>query len=183
MKISIVTGNKYKLEEFHQILGEDIELEQLDIDLPEIQEIDAKAVIEAKLDEAIRHTDNLVIVEDTGLYFNAWNGLPGVLIKWFDKTVGNKGVVDMLDKFDDKSAYRLCTIGLAAKGKKPVFFQGEIKGTIIPPRGNCRFGWDPIFIPENHTKTFGEMSKEEKNTLSMRKIALEKLKQYLAETQ
>ena len=183
MKLSIVTGNKGKLEEFQQILGNSLNLEQLDIDLPEIQEIDAKAVIEAKLDEAIRHTDNLVIVEDTGLYFNAWNGLPGVLIKWFDKAVGNNGVVDMLAKFDDKSAYGQCTIGLAAKGKKPVFFKGRINGTITPPRGECGFGWDPIFIPENHTKTFAEMSKEEKNTMSMRKVALEKLKQYLVEIQ
>ena len=108
MKLSIVTGNKGKLEEFQQILGNDIELEQLDIDLPEIQEIDAKAVIEAKLDEAIRHTDNLVIVEDTGLYFNAWNGLPGVLIKWFEKAVGKDSLVNMFITYPPQASLQLC---------------------------------------------------------------------------
>ena len=179
MKVSFITGNKGKLEEFQQILGNDIELEQLDIDLPEIQETDAKAVIEAKLEEAVKHTDNLVIVEDTGLYFNAWNSLPGVLIKWFIKSVGNKGTAKMLDPYEDKSAYAQCTIGFASKGREPVFFEGRINGKIIPPKGEGGFGWDPLFVPDNHTSTFGEMSREEKNRMSMRKIALEKLREYL----
>ncbi len=179
MKLEFITGNKGKLEEFQQILGSDIELGQLDIDLPEIQEIDAKAVIEAKLKEAVRHTDNPIIVEDTGLYFNAWNGLPGVLIKWFIKSVGNKGTAKMLDSYEDKSAYACCTIGLASKGKEPVFFQGKITGKIVPPKGDGGFGWDPIFIPDGYSITFGEMSREEKNQISMRKIALEKLREHL----
>ena len=59
------------------------------------------------------------------------------------------------------------------------FFEGEIKGTIVNPRGKTDFGWDPIFQPNGHKKTFGEMTKEEKNKISHRKVAVEKLKEHL----
>jgi len=54
-----------------------------------------------------------------------------------------------------------------------------VKGTIVEPRGETNFGWDPIFQPEGYTKTFAEMSADEKNSLSMRKLAAEKLKESL----
>jgi XTP/dITP diphosphohydrolase len=58
------------------------------------------------------------------------------------------------------------------------YFEGTIKGIIVSPRGTG-FGWDPIFQPEGYSKTFGELTAEEKNSVSMRKIAVEKLKEYL----
>jgi XTP/dITP diphosphohydrolase len=67
-------------------------------------------------------------------------------------------------------------------GDQIVFFEGEIKGKIVSPRGTGGFGWDQIFQPEGYDKTFGEMSLEEKNKISMRKQALTKLKAYLKET-
>ena len=179
MQLSFITGNSNKLNEFRQILGSDIELEQLNIDLPEIQEIDARKVVEAKLKEAVKHTGNIVIVEDTGLFFNAWNNLPGVFIKWFLNTVGNDGITRMLEPFDDKTAYAQVIVGLASRDIEPVFFEGRVDGRIIPPRGKSNFGWDPIFIPGNSDKTYGEMDKDEKNNISMRYIAVRKLKDYI----
>ena len=87
--IYFVTGNKNKFEEAKGVLPE---LEQLDLDLPEIQEIDATMIVKAKLEEAFKHHDGPFIVEDTSLYIDGLKGLPGPLIKWFLKTVGIQGL-------------------------------------------------------------------------------------------
>jgi non-canonical purine NTP pyrophosphatase (RdgB/HAM1 family) len=170
-----ITGNKGKLTEVQNILGD---VEALDIDLPEIQEIDAHKIIKAKLEEAQKHHEDEFIVEDTSLYFEAMNGLPGPLIKWFMKTVGNDGLYKMISVFGNFNAEAKTIIGHSDLEGSIEFFEGSIKGTIVPPRGTG-FGWDPIFQPEGYNKTFGELTAEEKNSFSMRKLAIEKLKEYL----
>ena len=80
MKIYFITGSKGKFEEVKQIIPEII---QKDIDLPEIQETDAKKIIANKLQEALKHVKSGCVVEDTSLYIASLNGLPGPLIKWF----------------------------------------------------------------------------------------------------
>ena len=62
---------------------------------------------------------------------------------------------------------------------KPIVFRGEVQGQIVSPRGGTNFGWDPVFLPNGYTKTFAEMSPEEKNAISHRRIAVLKLKEYL----
>src|SRR3989344_6958047 len=89
MSIYFITGNKGKLAEVQSILGN---VEGLDIDLPEVQSLDAHEIIKAKLEEAKKHQTGEFIVEDTSLYFEALKGLPGPLIKWFMKTIGNDGL-------------------------------------------------------------------------------------------
>ncbi len=96
MAIHFITGSKNKLAEIQAILGD---VEQLDIDLPEVQELDAHKIIRAKLEEALNHKKEAFIVEDTSLYFDALKGLPGPLIKWFMKTVGNEGLFKIADAF------------------------------------------------------------------------------------
>lgn len=83
--IYFITGNKNKFEEVRAILPD---AEQLDIDLPEIQEIDAHGIIRAKLHAAFAHEEGEFIVEDLSFYLECLNGLPGPLIKWFLKTIG-----------------------------------------------------------------------------------------------
>ena len=176
MSLYFITGNKGKLAEVQSILGD---VEALDIDLPEIQSLDAHEIIQAKLEEAQKHQKGEFIVEDTSLYFEALNGLPGPLIKWFMKTIGNDGLYKIAESFGNFNAEAKTMIGYSDAEGKIEFFEGNIKGTIVPPRGEG-FGWDPIFQPEGYDKTFGELSVEEKNSFSMRKVAMEKLKNYLA---
>ena len=79
----------------------------------------------------------------------------------------------------DNSAYAE-TIACLYDGKDVMFFKGRLDGKITEkPRGTKGFGWDPIFQPVGHTRTFGEMDDEEKNAISMRKEAFLKLKEYL----
>ena len=175
MSLYFITGNKGKLAEIQAILGD---VEALDIDLPEIQELDAHKIIQAKLAEAQKHQSGEFIIEDTSLYLECMNGLPGPLIKWFLKTIGNEGLYKIAESFGNFNVEAKTIIGYSDSDGKVQFFEGSLKGTIVSPRGEG-FGWDAVFQPEGYDKTFGELSAEEKNTFSMRKIAVEKLKEYL----
>lgn len=175
MALYFITGNKGKLAEVQSLLGD---VEALDIDLSEIQELDAHKIIKAKLEEALKHHSGEFIVEDTSLYFDAMNGLPGPLIKWFMKTVGNEGLYKMAQTFGNFNAEAKTIIGYSGHGGNIEYFEGIIKGTIVAPKGEG-FGWDPIFQPEGYSKTFGELSADEKNSFSMRKRAVAKLKEHL----
>lgn len=176
MKIYFITGNKNKFEEVKSILPH---VEQLDIDLPEIQEVDAKEILKAKLLEALNHKKAEFIVEDTSLYLKCLNGLPGPLIKWFMKTIGNEGLYNIIAKFGNAKAEAKTIIGYAKNSEEIYYFEGTIGGKIVSPSGKSGFGWDPIFQPDNNSKSFAEMSQEEKNKISMRRIAVNKLKEFL----
>ncbi len=176
MAFYFITGNENKFAEVKSVLPK---VEQLVLDLPEIQDVDATEIVEAKLLEALKHKEGEFIIEDTSLYFNCLNGLPGPLIKWFLKTIGNQGLFNITDKLGDNKAEAKTIIGYAENKHQVHFFAGSIKGRIVFPRGDSNFGWDPIFQPEGYSKTFAEMNSEEKNAISMRRIALNKLKEFI----
>jgi non-canonical purine NTP pyrophosphatase (RdgB/HAM1 family) len=172
-----ITGNKDKLREVRDIIGADIK--QLDVDLPEIQEMDARVIIEDKLERAFVHHDGPFIVEDTSLHIDGLNGLPGPLVKWFLQAVGNAGVVEMARASGDMQAQAKTIVGYARSADDVRFFTGSLSGKVVAPRGKNGFGWDPIFQPQGKTETFAEMGDEEKNILSMRRRAFEKLHTFL----
>jgi len=177
MSLYFITGSKNKFEEVKAILGD---IDHLDIDLPELQDIDAKNIIRAKLLEALNHKDGEFIVEDTSLYLDCLKGLPGPLIKWFLKTIGNDGLTNLTEKLGDNKAKAKTIIGYAKNRGEIRFFEGTVPGKIVAPTETSDFGWDPIFQPDGYNKTFAEMTAEEKNGVSMRKIAVEKLKEFLS---
>ena len=170
------TGNINKLREVNGILGKD--LQQINIELFESQGVDVVEVIKEKAKDAFHKTGKLVLVEDTSLEFFAWGGLPGALVKWFLGAVGNVGLLKMLQNETNRQAIAKTAIGFY-DGTKCHVFLGEIRGEIAKEvRGDGGFGWDPIFIPEGHTKSFAEMSPEEKNAVSMRRLAVVQLKEF-----
>lgn len=180
MSIHFITGNKNKFEEVQSILGDSYPLKQLDIDLPEIQDIDPRNIIRAKLLEALKHTHEECIVEDTSLFMNCLNGLPGPLIKWFLSTVGNTGLTHIAEKLENNKAEAKTIIGYAQNCDEILFFEGSVSGQIVPTEGASNFGWDPIFLPDGHDTTFAKMTAEEKNKLSMRAIAARKFREHLS---
>lgn len=181
-KIVLVTSNKAKARDIQKILGFPINV--ADIELEEIQETDLGKIAIHKINEAFEKIGSPVIIDDVGLYINAWNGFPGPLIKWILKA--GEGNASMLLKMMEGEENRKAQVRLVAAyhdGKKAHIFFGEDKGEIAEEiRGENGFGWDPVFIPEGSTKTFAEMSFEEKNKDSHRRQALEKLKKFLEET-
>ena len=175
--IIFITGNENKLREAKQILG--IEMVSKNLDIKEIQDVDLGEVIKDKLMHAYKLIKKPVMVEDTGLFLNALNGFPGALVKQLLGRVGREGIVKLLEGFDDKSVIAKCAVGFTKDGKDLKVFIGEAEGLIVSPRGESGFGWDPIFQPKGHDKTFAEMSSEEKNSISHRYKALKKFKEYL----
>ena len=176
--LKFITGNKNKFEEIQTVVG--FPLKQTNIDLPELQEIDAYAIIKAKLIAAQKFEDGEYIVEDTSLYLECLgNKLPGPLVKWFEKGIGNEGILEITERFTNNKATAVTLIGLITKQKEIHFFEGKVKGTIVSPTGDKDFGWGPYFVPEGKNKTFGEMEREEKHEVSMRAKAAEKLKAFL----
>ncbi|MBS3090959.1 non-canonical purine NTP pyrophosphatase [Candidatus Pacearchaeota archaeon] len=171
-EIYFITENKNKFLEAKAIIPE---LEQLDLDIPEIQELDPKKIIEEKLKEAIKRKKGQFIVEDTSLYIKGLNRLPGPLIKWFLKSLECRGIYELTTKQGDNNAEAVTVIGYY-NGKEEKFFKGSIKGKIVYPKSESKFGWDPIFQPEGYNVSFNDMPKEEKNKISMRAQAFKKLK-------
>ncbi len=170
-----ITGNKNKVKEFQEILG--FKLDHMGLDLEEIQEIDIKKVSEDKARKAFNIVKKPVIVEDTGLFFEALNGLPGALIKWFEERLTYLEICNLLKENRNATA-RTCVSYYNGNNLKQ--FIGEVHGQISKtPKGKNGFGWASIFIPNGSNKTFAEMNSKEKYSLSMRKIALDKLKKDL----
>ncbi|KAI9757871.1 MAG: nucleoside triphosphate pyrophosphohydrolase ham1 [Chaenotheca gracillima] len=178
--LNFITGNKNKLIEVRDILGDTVTLDSQALDLVEIQ----GTIEEISSDKCRRAVDAVkgpVLVEDTCLCFKALKELPGPYVKWFLQALGTEGLNNLLAAYDDKSAQAVCTFAYSAgPGHEPIIFQGRTDGKIVPPRGPANFGWDPCF--EYEGKTYAEMTKTEKNKISHRFKALEKLKHWL-ETQ
>lgn len=171
-----VTGNHQKLKEFEEILG--IKLNHSDLDFEEIQSINVEEVAEHKARQAYALLNEPVIVEDTGLYFEDLNGLPGALIKHFVKKLPLEKICSLVG--ENRKA-RAVTCICYFDGEEIKTFVGETGGEIVrEPRGTNGFGWDPIFVPEGYEKTFAELSDEEKTSKFMRKEAIKKLKSFLA---
>ncbi|GHO59267.1 non-canonical purine NTP pyrophosphatase [Ktedonobacter robiniae] len=174
--ILFVTGNKDKLREVSELIPA---VQGIDVDLPEIQELDAHKVIAAKLVEAQKYHSGAFLVEDTSLSLNGMGGLPGPLAKWFVRSIGIDGVYALSKTFGARATARTI-VGYADENNNMLFFEGSLGGLVVPPRGTDGFGWDAIFQPDGHEKTFAEMSLEEKSQCSMRKIAIEGLRNYLS---
>ena len=170
-----VTGNANKVREAGDILG--VTLEQVEVGgIFEMQTQNIEKLVNHKCQQAYDSLKCPVLVEDSSLLFNAWNGLPGVLVKWFERTVGCEGMLKMLQPFEDRDATAVCCFALH-DGKNIRTAIGEIEGTIATKvRGNNGFGWDVFFITEGYERTFAEMESGDKNAISHRKKALENLK-------
>lgn len=174
MDIIFVTGNANKAREAERILG--IGIETSDLDIHEIQAIDVEEVVK---DKAIRAFDILkkpLIVEDTGLYFKDFNGFPGALIKWMIKNMGRDNMARLFSGREVVAEACICYYD----GNEMEIFKGSIDGKISQePMGGSGFGWDPIFIPKNSSRTFAEMSAEEKNAISHRGKAFSEFKKWI----
>lgn len=179
MEITFITGNagkaKYLADYFH------LPIDHLKLDLAEIQSLDLHAIVEDKAKRAYDLIKTPVLVEDVSLTFMALKKLPGPLIKWFLETLGNDGLCRLLDGAHDRNARAEVEFAICdANGVHT--FNGSGEGVIADkPRGETNFGWDPIFIPKGYSKTWAEMTADEKHETSMRKIALEKVSAFLQE--
>lgn len=192
MGISIVfaTGNQNKVKEVNELLDDGIEIASLesigcDEDIPETQ-----PTIEGNALQKARYVvDNYKVdcfAEDTGLEIEALNGEPGVFSARYageqrDSEANMTLVLERLKNQNNRKAHFKTVVALSLNGKE-YLFEGIAKGEISTQKsGKKGFGYDPIFIPEGFDKSFAEMSSVEKNAISHRGKAINKLKKFLNE--
>lgn len=172
-----VSSNAGKVREVEAMLG--LPLERLDLDLPEIQALAVEEVARHKALAAFARAGRSVVVEDTGLYVDALRGLPGALVRWFLATVGPDGICDLIPEGVDRSAQARTAVAYCDGGRVELFV-GETRGVVeTAPVGRGGFGWDPIFRPVGASNTFAQMDAAEKSHFSMRRLALERLRERL----
>ena len=172
--LTFITGNDSKAAEVERLLGFGLERQALELD--ELQALELAPVVRHKAEQAYSILHRPVLVEDTGLGFAAWNGLPGALIKWFVLSLGNQGMCRLLRNESNRQATATTLFGYH-DGTRCQVFTGTVAG-LVPdrPRGTRGFGWDAIFQPNGSAHTFAEMTAEEKDRFSMRRLALEQLR-------
>lgn len=140
----------------------------------------------SKIKEAYKKLGKPVIIEDTSLCLRAYNDLPGPFAKYFVDALGPEKLSKMGNALGDNTAYTQ-TIFALHLGKRPKadksdpikLFFGRVNGKIVPPRGANGFGFDPVFLPDGHNKTFAEMDLQEKTAISHRSIALKQLLDFI----
>ena len=176
-KILVITGNQDKADEISAITGLTVEAKKLE--LSEIQSLSAEEVAKKKAVAAYKIVRQPVLVDDTGMSIEALNGLPGAFVSWFLDSLGSQGILNLIKgQKNRKASVSTCIAYADVSGVQT--FVGAVNGTIPTElRGDRGFGYDPIFIPNGNDKTYAEMTPEEKNEISMRKIALMKFKEYI----
>lgn len=188
MKLCFATNNLHKLKEIQALLGNQFELVTLndigcDTDIPEPFE----TIAENSAAKAKYVWENFGIncfADDTGLEVTALNGEPGVYSARYAGPQRNSGdnidlLLSKLAGEGDRSARFLTVITLVMDGKYQQF-KGTVQGHIIDEkRGANGFGYDPVFVPEDLTRTFAEMTLEEKSMLSHRARAFAALVGFL----
>ena len=180
MEIYFCTGNKHKLKEYKNILeATGIKVKRISAKITEIQANKLEDVAKEKVKIAFEKVRKPLFVEDAGLFIEALNGFPGVYSAYVLKTIGNQGILKLLNGIKNRNAYFKAVIAFVDENQKIHLFKGRCKGKIAYNiRGNLGFGFDPIFIPEGYNKTFAQDS-ELKNEVSHRKKAIEKFVNFL----
>ena len=169
-KIFLVTGNQNKLEEWRRQLPSDIEIDSIDVDLPEIQSIDPEEIMADKAKRAYEATGKPVVVEDVSAGLEKLNGLPGPFIKFFIKKLGNDVLFQLAGKEGERATVS-CSVAYY-DGQDLLTVRGDVNGMVVQSRGENGFGFDSTFVPDGHTLSYAEMSGEEKDQVSHRSVAI-----------
>ncbi|MCK5539170.1 MAG: hypothetical protein KAI79_20275 [Bacteroidales bacterium] len=181
-KLTIVTTNKHKFEEMSAVLFDfDIELKQLIKEYPEDKELEMREIALVAAKNLANELNEEVIVEDTGLYFEAYNNFPGAQPKFVYNSLGFKGIFKLLEGEDRKARFKT-VIGCCKPGEEAVAFEGEMKGEIsdkVFSEEKSAMPYDYIFIPDGYNRAIVDMSLEEKNSFSQRGKATRLLGEYL----
>ena len=161
MEIKFITSNKAKIAAARMVFGEyGISVKQRKAGIEELQHIDVKTVAIHKAKEVLKAFGSMFLVEDSGLYVDAWNGFPGALLKPTIDAVGEGGLLDMLNG-KRRTATFMCVAVLYRPRIGFRTFEFPVKGTLSRElRGRKIEGWavDRLFVPDSYRKTIAEMS-------------------------
>lgn len=187
-KLVIATANKHKLIEIQNIFKDSAkEILPMPSDIGEIIE-DGNSFIENSLIKAkavYNHTKLPSLADDSGICINALNGEPGIYsARYGGENLGYKEkmqmILDKLKNKNDRTAYFITSAVCVLDDNYYIALEGIVNGVIVEsPKGFDGFGYDPIFKPNGYNITYAEMTLEQKNSMSHRAIAMNKMKEIL----
>lgn len=192
-KLFLATHNAGKIKEISDMVKlhglEIITAADMNLDEPEETGVTFAENAALKALAAAQATGIPALADDSGFCTEALYGGPGIYSARFAKAHGGweggmKAVLDAAALSGAKTAWFVTVLCLAFPNRKIHFFEGIVKGSLAQSmRGANGFGYDPIFIPNGHNRTFGEMNPTEKNSFSHRRIALDKFVQEFLDDQ
>lgn len=187
-KLVIATANEHKLIEIKNIFKDSAkEILPMPSDIGEIIE-DGNSFIENSLIKAkavYNHTKLPSLADDSGICINALNGEPGIYsARYGGENLGYKEkmqmILDKLKNTNDRTAYFITSAVCVLDENYYIALEGIVNGVIVEsPKGFDGFGYDPIFKPNGYDITYAEMTLEQKNSMSHRAIAMNKMKEIL----
>ena len=163
MKIYYVTGNELKIKLAKSIFEKNgVEVIQEDIETPEIQSLDCKEIADYSSKYAANLLNKPVLKNDSGFFIEALDGFPGALAKYAEDKIKADGFIKLLEGKDNRKAYWVEILSYCEPGGNPVSFASYSYGKIANEvHEGIGYDYDKIFIPEDDTRTFSEMSEEE----------------------
>lgn len=163
-KITYVTGNWSKILSAKQILEPlGIEVDNIKMDTTEIQADTVEEVAMHSAKEASEKLKCAVLKNDTGLYVDALGGFPGPYTHYVDETLGEDGLLKLLDGVENRKAAFIEAFAYCEYGKTPIVFKSITKGKIAKEKsGTYGWSWDFIFIPDGYDKTLANYLDDER---------------------
>lgn len=183
MKVFFATTNRHKFQEVRDILkGYPMELEHLEMAYEESHDDAIEEIASKAAKKLAKDLGRPVVVEDTGLFFRAYNNFPGALPKFVFESLGYKGILKLLEG-ETRKAYFKTVASFCQPGERPVLFEGILEGSItesVHNRDKDVMPYERIFVPEGREATLSDMTLEEKNAFSHRAQAFRKFGEYLS---
>lgn len=169
--VLFASSNKNKYEEAKFVLSKfGINLKFFKYNLEEIQADTLDEIALYKVQSAFSQCTKPVIIEDDGLFINSLNGFPGPYSSYVFRTIGNRGVLNLLKS--KRNAIFQSVIAYCETKGDVLLFESAVNGRISEKPAGKKWGYDPIFVPEGQTKTYAQL--DDKNLISHRSLALRK---------
>ena len=189
-RIVVASHNPGKVREIGDLLRplgiEAVSAGELDLPEPEETETTFEGNARLKAEAAAEASGLAALSDDSGLCIDALGGAPGIFsARWAGpakdfKIAMQKVEHELRDRYalspDQRKAHFVCALCLAMPGQESKVYRGEVHGLMVwPPRGEKGFGYDPVFLPDGHEITFGEMDPDAKHAMSHRARAFAQL--------
>ncbi len=191
LTVIAATQNEHKLRELRNIMGKQgmKVISQKEAGLGDIDVVEDGETFEEnsfkKANEIMKASGKIAVADDSGLAVEHLNGAPGVYSARYagehkNDDDNNNKLLKELEGVENRRAKFVSVVTMVYPDGKVIAARGECPGNILKaPRGNGGFGYDPLFVPDGLDKTFAEVTQEEKNSVSHRVKALEKLEELL----
>jgi len=181
-ELFFASSNTHKFEEVKRILSKiGLEINFSKVTLEEIQSDSLGEIAKRKAIDAFSRVQKPLIIEDDGLFIDSLNGFPGPYSSYVYDTIGNKGLIRLLENNQSRNAKFVAIIAYCNGNDDVKLFESSISGKISLSIEDGGWGYDPIFIPDGETKTYANVF--DKDNLSHRSASLKKFSSWFLHKQ